>query len=51
MSWSIGTSPNADQVSTMLKTAVKSLTNGEKRIIHSDRGAHYRWLAWIDRME
>ncbi|MCO7175766.1 IS3 family transposase [Sporolactobacillus kofuensis] len=50
ISWSIGTSPNAELVSTMLKTAAESMIDGEKPIIHSDRGAHYRWPIWIDLM-
>ena len=29
----------------------KLLSIGEKPIIHSDRGIHYRWPGWIDRME
>lgn len=28
----------------------KRLTN-EKPLIHSDRGAHFRWSRWIERME
>jgi transposase InsO family protein len=28
-----------------------TLKNGEKPIVHSDRGCHYRWPGWIDRME
>jgi transposase InsO family protein len=50
ISWSIGTSPNAELVSTVLKTVAESMTNGEKPIIHSDRGAHYRWPVWIGLM-
>ena len=51
VSWTIGTSPNADLVNTMLESAIQSLKPGEKPIIHSDRGAHYRWPGWIERME
>lgn len=42
LSWSVGLSPNAELVNTMLKNAVKQLDADEKPIIHSDRGAHYR---------
>ena len=35
----------------MLDDAAKLLSVGEKPIIHSDRGVHYRWPGWIDRME
>lgn len=47
VSWTIGTSPNANLVNTMLKQAINSLGNSEAPIIHSDRGAHYRWPEWI----
>jgi putative transposase len=46
-SWSIGTSPNAELVNTMLNTAADTLSESERPIIHSDRGAHYRWPEWI----
>ena len=35
----------------MLEAAVQSLRGNEKPIIHTDRGAHYRWQGWIDRIE
>lgn len=46
-SWSIGTSPNATLVNSMLKTAISTLNSKEKPMIHSDRGTHYRWPEWI----
>lgn len=51
VSWTIGTSPNAELVNTMLDNAIGTLKDGEHPIIHSDRGAHYRWPGWIERME
>jgi len=51
VSWTIGTSPNADLVNEMLDVAISSLTDGEHPILHSDRGAHYRWPGWIERMQ
>lgn len=51
VSWSISTSPNAELVNGMLDNAIRSLNNDEKPILHSDRGAHYRWPGWIERME
>ena len=51
VSWTIGTAPNAELVNTMLDEAILSLAEGEHPIVHSDRGAHYRWPGWIDRME
>ena len=38
-------------VNSMLDDAAKLLSVGEKPIIHSDRGVHYRWPGWIDRLE
>ncbi len=51
VSWTIGTSPNAKLVNTMLDNAISSLKPCEHPIIHSDRGAHYRWPGWIERMD
>ena len=50
-SWSIGTSPDADLVNSMLDAAVLTLNPEEQPIVHSDRGAHYRWPGWLDRMK
>ena len=46
-SWSIGASPNAKLVNTMLASGIATLKNEQKPIIHSDRGAHYRWPEWM----
>ena len=51
VSWSIGVSPSADLANTMLDEAISLLRNGELPVVHSDRGSHYRWPGWIDRME
>lgn len=51
VSWSIGTSPNADLVNSMLDQAISTLGPGEHPTIHTDRGGHYRWPGWIERME
>lgn len=51
VSWSIGTSPNAQLVNTMLKEGAKVLEVKEKPIVHSDRGSHYRWPEWINLMK
>jgi transposase InsO family protein len=50
-SWTIGESPNAELVNTMLDNAIDTLDSDEKPIVHSDRGAHYRWPGWLERME
>jgi transposase InsO family protein len=52
VSWSIGTSPDADQVNGMLDAAIETVTDdADKPIIHSDRGGHYRWPGWLSRVE
>lgn len=51
VSWTIGQSPDAELVNTMLDKAVSTLNTEEKPIVHSDRGVHYRWPGWIKRME
>ena len=50
VSWTIGTSPDAELVNTMLDLAIAQLKDGEHPIVHTDRGAHYRWPGWIERM-
>ena len=51
VNWNISTSPDALLVNSMLDDAAKLLSVEAKPIIHSDRGVHYRWPGWIDRME
>ena len=51
VSWTIGTSPDADLVNTMLDTAIDGLSDAEHPIVHSDRGSHYRWPGWIRRTD
>ena len=51
VSWTIGTSPDAELVNTMLDGAVGCLTNGENPTVHTDRGCHYQWPGWISRIE
>lgn len=50
VSWTISTSPNAKLVNTMLDQAISVLPKDAHPIIHTDRGAHYRWPGWIERM-
>ena len=47
VAWSIGTSPTAELADTMLEQACATLSDGERPVIHSDRGCHYRWPGWI----
>lgn len=35
----------------MLDEAISVLKEGEQPVIHSDRGSHYRWSGWIERVE
>lgn len=51
VSWTIGTRPDAELVNAMLDEAVASLDEDEKPIVHSDRGAHYRWPGWLSRID
>ena len=51
VSWTIGTRPDSGLVNTMLDAAIETVIESEsKPIIHSDRGAHYRWPGWLTRM-
>ncbi len=46
--WSLGTRPDAELANTMLDSTISTLTEGERPIIHSDRGGHYRWPDWLE---
>ena len=51
VSWTLGTRPDSDLVNTMLDAAIETVADIENRpVIHSDRGAHYRWPGWLSRM-
>jgi transposase InsO family protein/transposase-like protein len=51
VSWTVGTRPDSELVNTMLDTAIQTVAEGADRpIVHSDRGAHYRWPGWLSRM-
>ena len=49
--WTIGLSPNAELVTIMLYNGIALLNDSEHPIVHTDRGYHYRWPDWIERME
>lgn len=51
VTWKISTKPNADLVNTMLDDAIATLKSNEHPIVHSDRGCHYRWPGWIEKIE
>ena len=51
MSWTIGTSPDAELVNTMLEAAIETVMDtADRPVVHSDRGGHYRWPGWLSRM-
>ena len=51
ISWTIGTHPDAELVNTMLDAAIETVADGTERpVVHSDRGAHYRWPGWLARI-
>jgi putative transposase len=51
VSWTIGTSPDAELVNTMLDAAIETVAESTDRpVVHSDRGGHYRWPGWLSRM-
>ena len=45
--WSIGRKPDAELANSSLRRACARRTGGERTVIHSDRGGHYRWPGWI----
>ena len=52
VSWTLGTRPDAELVNTMLDAAIETVElNESKPVIHSDRGAHYRWPGWLARIQ
>lgn len=51
ITWRISEHPNADLVNDMLDDVIVNINAKSKPIIHTDRGCHYRWSGWIERME
>lgn len=52
VSWTLGTRPDAELVNTMLDAAIETVElNETKPVIHSDRGAHFRWPGWLTRIQ
>jgi putative transposase len=50
VSWTIGMRPDAQLVNTMLDAAIETIDSASRPVVHSDRGAHYRWPGWLTRM-
>ena len=49
--WTIGTTPDSILVNSMLDKALSTLSVDEHPVLHSDRGCHYRWPGWIERID
>ena len=49
--WNIGTTPDSILVNKMLEDAIGTLLPLEHPLVHTDRGCHYRWTGWIERMQ
>ena len=47
VAWSVGTSANAALADSSLGAACATLAPGERPVVHSDRGSHYRWPGWV----
>lgn len=51
VSWTLGTRPDSELVNTMLDAAMDTVgPSDNKPVIHSGRGAHYRWPGWLTRI-
>ena len=48
VSWSVGPRPTAELANSSLRAACATLGDGERPAVHSDRGGHYRWPAWVE---
>ena len=47
----MGTRPDAELVNSMLDAAIETVAaTSEHPVVHSDRGAHYRWPGWLRRI-
>lgn len=47
---SLGPHPTAELANESLRKALDTLS-GERPILHSDRGSHYRWPVWLSLVE
>ena len=46
-----GSRPDTELVNSMLDAAIETVVDTEDRpVVHSDRGAHYRWPGWLSRI-
>ena len=47
VAWSVGPRPTAELANSSLEAACSALSEGERPVVHSDRGGHYRWPGWV----
>ena len=47
VAWSASERPGAELADSTLRAALATLREGQAPLIHSDRGAHYRWPGWV----
>ena len=47
VAWSAGGRPTAELANSSLRAACATLGGGERPVVHSDRGGHYRWPGWV----
>ena len=47
VAWSVGARPTAALADSSLEAACATLSPGERPVVHSDCGAHYRWPGWV----
>ena len=45
--WATSRRPNAELANSTLKAALAQREGWEATVVHSDRGAHYRWPGWV----
>lgn len=46
VAWTLSESPDAEMADSMLEAACATLAPGERPVVHTDRGCHYRWPGW-----
>ncbi len=46
ISYTVGTSPNLTLTNTALRTALATLEDGQRPLVHSDQGFHYQHASW-----
>jgi len=50
VAWNTSTTPDAVLVNTMIDEAIATLKDTDRPIVHTDRGCHYRWPGWANRL-